>query len=276
MRTESNIGLAASRRRFLKTAFGTLALTGLLRRPAFAEPQQLAARIAETPESHVLAAPLRRAAKALSDFESVQDYQATFVRQELVGKSLIKSRMALKLRHDPFSVYVKYLEPNAGREAIYVEGQHDNLVLAHETGFASLVGTLRLDPKGKLAMEGNRYPITMIGIRKMVESVIEQWLQFAASEDVKVNFYPDAKIADQSCQVYETLLAAPVNNLAYQTIRLYFDAESGLPIRSQSYGFAEKNAAKPPLLEDYHYQSLKMNVGLSNSDFDTANFEYNY
>ena len=52
--------------------------------------------------------------------------------------------MALKIRcgrdtdqgHQPFSVYMKFLKPRAvaGREVIWVKGQNDNKLIAHEGG----------------------------------------------------------------------------------------------------------------------------------------------
>ena len=74
----------------------------------------------------------------------------------------------MKVRHEPFSVYMHFDEPHAGREVIFVEGRNNNNLLVHEAGFASLIGTLELEPTGSQAMAENRYPITKAGIQKMI------------------------------------------------------------------------------------------------------------
>jgi len=271
-----NVAAATSRRSFLRTASVAVMASGvaeLIRRPAVAETK-LAARIAETPESHPLLPALKSTAQSLKELEAVKDYQATFVRQELVARRLLSSRMELKVRHEPFSVYLKYLEPYAGREVIYVSGKNDGKLQAHDTGLAGLVGTLSLDPQGSMAMDGNRHPITMIGIRNIAEIVIEQCLTLIHKEGVKVNFYPSAKIGDLPCKTYETILAKPVDGIEFQTSRIYFDAKTGLPVRAQALGFPDRAADKAPVIEDYSYLDLKTNVDLKDIDFDVENPQY--
>ena len=72
----------------------------------------------------------------------------------------------VKVRHRPFSVYVKFLGPAElkGREAIYIEGANDGNLMAHGTGIERVVGTLNLEPDSPLAMKGQRYPLTKIGV----------------------------------------------------------------------------------------------------------------
>jgi len=267
---------ARSRRDFLKIAGSAFAIGSVASlRPSLADTK-LAARIEDAPAEHPLLPALRRTAKSIESLSAVEDYEAILVREELIGRKTTKSRMELKLRHKPFSAYLNYVEPNAGREVIYNEGQNDGNLQVHETGFASLVGTLSLDPTGKLAMDGNRHPVTMIGIRKMAETVLESWLTLTSRDDVKVNYYPSAKIGDLACEVYECKLTKAAAGAEFQSTRIYFDTTTGFPIRAQAYGFPEKSGDKAKLVEDYLYLNLKTNVGLKNVDFDVANSKYGY
>ncbi|MGC4049837.1 MAG: DUF1571 domain-containing protein [Paludibaculum sp.] len=197
----------------------------------------------------------------LDALKEVKDYTATFLRKELVGEKLVSSTLDVKIRHEPFSVYLKFVEPYAGREVIYVAGKNDGKLQVHETGFASLVGTLSLDPTGKMAMDGNRYPVTLIGLRTMTETVVDKWLGVTKQDGLKVNVYPNATIGDLSCKAIETILAKPVDGLPYQTVRLYFDNATGIPIRVQSLAFAANPGEKQGVIEDYFYSKLKTNVG---------------
>lgn len=264
------------RRQFLAIA-GAGAL-GLMGRGARAEEVQIAALIDQAPQTHALIPALRTAMKSLDAAKALTDYEATLTKTEQVSREILTAKLQLKVRHSPYSVYIKYLEPGAGREAIYVTGRNQGLVAVHGTGLQALVGTLNIDPLGSTAMAENRYPITKAGMVVMTESLMEQWITLAKGEaaGVTVNNYPNAKIGTQACQTIEVVLAQPIDSSSYQTSRLYVDSASGLPIRVQQYAFPTRRGQKPVLVEDYLYQNLKTNIGLAEIDFDPANPKYGY
>ena len=242
----------------------------------FADPAQLAAKVKDTPESHPLVPALQMGTKALEALESTDDYTAEFTKREMIGKKLVDAKMELKVREKPFSVYLKILKPVAGREAVYVEGENDGRMKAHDVGFAGLAGTLTLDVDGALAMTDNRYPITMAGLRTMAAKVLEQWLSEVKHDDIDVNYFPNARIGKVSCKAIETVHAVQHKGVKFAMTRLYVEAERGIPIRVQQYDFAEKANDKPVLVEDYLYSNIKLNVGLTDDDFSTANSDYNF
>lgn len=264
------------RRNFL-AVLGASAL-GLLHKPGFAEEIQLAALIDQAPQAHVLIPALRAALAALDAVKLLTSYEASFTKTELVGRTTLTTKMQLKVRHEPFSVYVKYLDPHAGREAIYVAGGHDNKVVVHETGLASLIGTLKLDPNSSTAMDENRYPINRIGMKKLVETIMSVWVNQAKQNaaGITVNNYPNSKIGDQSCQTIESVLAQPIGTDSYQTTRMYIDTATKLPVRVQQYAFPARRGQKPVLVEDYLYQNVKTNISLTDLDFDPNNPRYGY
>src|SRR5688572_28469945 len=112
---------------------------------------------------HPLEPALDRAYKALRQIErNVKDYTCTLVKRERVdGKLTEHEYMFTKVRHEPFSVYMYFLKPEdtTGREVIYVTGQNDVNLIAHEAkGIKALVGAVSLKPNSPMAMQGNRYP----------------------------------------------------------------------------------------------------------------------
>lgn len=270
---------AYSRRRFLiNAAGGALALgTGvILGNRIFADPAQLAARVKDTPESHALIPALQMGTKALESLESVKDYTAEFTKLEMIGKKLTETKMELKIREKPFSVYLKILKPVAGREALYIEGENDGRMKAHDVGFAGLAGTLTLDVDGTIAMTDNKYPITMSGLRTMTAKVLEQWLDDVKHKDIDVNYFPNARIGKVSCKAIETSHRSQKSGVKFAMTRLYVEKERGIPIRVQQYEFADKAGDKPVLVEDYLYANIKLNVGLTDKDFSTENPAYNF
>ncbi len=251
---------------------------GSFQSPVFAGETKLAALIDASPQTHVLIPALRTALASLDVLQTINDYEANFTKTEKVGRSTITSKLHLKVRHEPFSVYVKYLDPHVGREAIYIQGRNDNKVVVHGTGLASLAGTMRLDPNSSTAMSENRYPIFKVGMKLLVENIIGVWINQAKQNagGITVNNYPNSKIGDQSCHAIETVLTLPIGTDSYQTTRLYFDSATKLPVRLQQYAFPDRRGQKPTLVEDYLYQNVKTNLALQDVDFDPSNPRYGY
>ncbi len=238
--------------------------------------QKIAARIEQAPEKHPLLLALKMASESLAKVENVRDYTATFVKNERIRGELKSAKMELKLREKPKGVYLKFIEPHAGREVIYQPDKNGGKLQVHDTGLAALVGTLSLDPEGKLAMEENRHPVSQIGLKSMLEMLIDQWLKETRVKDVTVNFYPNARIGNLSCRVIEVSHSRPHSAVVHHMTRLYLNAETGLPVRIQNYDFPATSTAKALLVEDYYYMDVKTNVGLKDIDFDTSNPAYDF
>lgn len=250
-----------------------LLVSGLATAPASAETR-IAARIAEVEATHPLAPVLRFAQTSLERLEQVEDYEAVLIKREMIGDELRTSRMHLKLREEPKSVYLKFIEPHAGREVIFRPDANGGNMLVHETGIASLVGTLQIDPEGDLAMQENRYPINKIGLRNLLTLMQERWLAETALDGAVVKYYPEAKVGELSCKVVEVSYPEYHQDLRYQVCRLYVDAATNLPVRVQNYEFSRRG--EPVLVEDYYYSNLRTNVGLTDMDFSTSNPNYGY
>lgn len=259
------------------------ALTGLLAGATLAVPssglllaETRIAAVSKLEKGHELAPALRMAREADAAFQKIEDYTATFHKDEVVGKRRIRQEMQIKVREDTFSVYLKFLKPDAGREVIYVDGKNSGNLLTHGTGLEAVVGTLELDPKGSLAMEDSRYPVTLIGMRKMVRKIITQWQSELTLSGIKVNFYPNAKIGSLECRVVQTTHAKKQPGARFHMTRLYVSKKSGLPVRVEQFAFPSKTGAKPIMLEQYTYLDVKTNAGLKSIDFDTRNPKYDY
>ena len=92
------------------------------------------------------------------------------------------------------SIYFKFQKPNRGREAIYVAGRHNGQVVAHDVGLGKLVaGTMHLDPKGSMAMEENRHPITEAGIGALIDTVAKHWAIELTPEESRVDVPPECR-----------------------------------------------------------------------------------
>ncbi len=150
-------------------AGGFLAIVSGQQVPAPAGDVQPAGYDARLDAASRLLPVLRWTRQEIASIEKdVADYSATLVARERIGGKLGDyERTLLKVRHRPLSIYACVLAPeeHKGDEAIYVEGRNDGKLLGHTTGITGrLVGTVALDPGGSTAMEGQRHPITELGI----------------------------------------------------------------------------------------------------------------
>lgn len=228
-------------------------------------------------EAHPLYLPLQEAYKAREALKVVKDYEAVFVKRELIGRRLQKTTMNLKLRVEPFSFYLKFIDANAGREVIYNEGRLNNQMQIHEAGIKSLAGTVLRLPNAPDVMAENRYPANMVGLKNMLDKVIAQWEEEGKFGEVKTQKYPDAKLpTGEDCVAYESLHPTPRTQFKFHVTRLWIDKKTGLAIRVEQLGFPQKGDKEPPVVEEYTYGSLKSNLKLTDYDFDVRNKSYKF
>jgi hypothetical protein len=240
---------------------------------------------------HPLEPALDRAYKALNAINrNIKDYTCTLVKRERVdGKLTDTEYMFTKIRHQPFSAYMYFLPPPAvpgrpaptdnvsGREVIYVEGQNDNNLMAHEgKGLKALVGTVSLKPSSPMAMQGNRYPITEVGILNLTKRLIEVGETDRKFGECEVQEYPNAKINNRTATCIQVKHPIPRNNFRYHLARIYIDDELNIPIRFEAYDWPKETGGQPLLLEEYTYVNVKINVGLTDADFDPRNPNYRF
>lgn len=259
---------------------------------------------------HPLDPVLDRAREALAYHRREHvDFTATLVKRERIhGKLSPESSMLLKLRYRaveptsplavnssidaasnrqsetrPFDVYLKFLSPasTAGREVIWRQGENDDHLIVHEAGFLNLT-RLHLAPTSGLAMMGNRYPITDIGIENLLEKLIEKGLRDRELGDCVVRVTDDIEIDGKLCQRIEILHPEPTVTIAGREIAFDFyraiidiDTVRNVPLHYASYRWP-KPGGEPELEEEYTYLDLKLNCGLNDQDFDPENSDYHY
>ncbi len=232
------------------------------------------------PDEHPLAPALAWAKAKRPGVAAIKDYSAIMVKQERLSGELGEQQyMFVKVRHEPFSVYTYFMAPAdlKGQEAIYVEGKNGNEIQAHGTGLQkTMFGTVSLSPTGLIAMRGQRYPITRIGVLNLVDRLIEvaeKDLEYGESE---VKIFRNATLNGRSCTCLQVVHPVPRNNFLYHIARIFIDDELCVPVRHEAYDWPKEPGGAPELLEQYTYVNLKMNNGFTDADFDVRNPNYGY
>ncbi len=248
-----------------------------------AASQPVAAEL--TLPQHPLIPVLKMAYTGLNQMDRhVTDYTATLVKRERIeGKLSDYEYMYCKVRHKPFSVYMYFLGPKEikGREVLYVEGLNQDVkgiskIKAHEGSGIKRLVTVNLLPTSGLAMRGQRYPITEIGIRTLTQRLIEVGEQDKQFGECEVKYFRQAKVQDRVCTCVQVVHPVRRKNFRFHVARVYIDDELQIPIRYESYDWPKQQGGRPVLLEEYTYMKLKLNPGLTKADFDPNNPNYKF
>jgi len=243
-------------------------------------PQPGAAAAPAATNEHPLAPALRIAYDGHKRISQIQDYTCTLVKKERVDGVVGEHQYIFcKIRHKPFSVYMYFLGPEdiKGRECIYVEGANDGKLLAHEEqGFKARFGTVALLPNSFLAMKGQRYPITMTGIEVMVKRLIEVAEKDSKFGECDVKFFQGAKINGRVCTCIQVTHPVARRQFDYHLARVFIDDEMQVPARFEAYTWPTQQGGQPELVEEYTYVNMKLNVGLTDMDFDKHNPTYKF
>ncbi|MGW8258215.1 MAG: DUF1571 domain-containing protein [Thermoguttaceae bacterium] len=230
------------------------------------------------PNEHPLMPALRWAYSGIGNIEKISDYSATLAKRERIdGKLNDYEHMFIKVRHHPFSVYMYFLSQPKGQEVIYVEGANDNLMLAHTTGIKDkMFGTVKLKPDGPIAMKGQRYPLTELGILNLTRRLVQVAEQDIKYGECEVKFFKNAKINNRVCTCVQVVHPVPRRNFLFNIARIFVDDELNIPIRYESYGWPKEPGASPELIEEYTYLNVKLNNGFTDADFDAKNPNYHF
>jgi hypothetical protein len=216
--------------------------------------------------------------------KSMQDYSCLLVKQERIkGELMPTEHIHAEIRNErmvngiktPFSVYLRFLKPEemSGRQVIYVKGANNGKIVGQEfKGIRALAGAVWLRPDGLLAMQGQRYPITDIGIENLVVKLIERAIQDKKNDPqgkfTTVRFIKGAKINGRQCTVLEAKHPEKKPWFDFYLARVFIDDELQVPVRYAAYSWATVPGGKPVLEEAYTHLNIKPNVGLKDEDFD--------
>lgn len=220
-----------------------------------------------------LAGGIELGEKSLTRLRQTADYEAIFSKRERVDGILISQSMDLKLSREPFSLYMRFRSgKERGREVLYVSGAYHGKMLVHERGVRAIAGTLKVDLDDSLVMAENRHQITETGMEHLLDRAVEYWKQVRNGDfgPVEATFCDDDALGP-TLQVTHSKKDALAE--LYVT-RLSFDRETKLPVKFQQFGFPDRPGDEPPLVEEFSYSDIRMDVGLTDADFNPRNPAY--
>ncbi|HEY5996729.1 MAG TPA: DUF1571 domain-containing protein [Candidatus Deferrimicrobiaceae bacterium] len=199
--------------------------------------------------------------RAKAAWARVDDYACELHRQERHGDRLYRQKGVKVLFRKPYAIRMKWTEGEiAGMEALYVRGKHGGKMLVHSGGFFGFL-TLRLDPAEPRAMKLNRHPITESGLGDLLDMIVRNHDRSVAAGEGTWRYGGEDDLGGRRTAIFSASLPAGKDYYAKGLI-VNFDLETGLPIRVAAYG------DDGLLLEEYWFDGLRLNVGLTDRDFE--------
>jgi hypothetical protein len=240
-----------------------------------------------TPEQRAeqnLAKKIELLKKGMAFLQATPDYTAQFMKRELVNGELLEEQtMAMKVRHEPFSIYLKWLDGDAGREVMYVDGVNDGKMLVHSgTGWKSRLPAILMEPDSTLAMQEARYPVTRAGMLALADTIIGFNQKDLESKSFShCHHLEDQLVGNRSCHCFVLEYKDRAANGDYRKSMTLIDKEWCIPLYIKNFGWpaddvkrSEEELDELTLLEHYVYTDVKFRAALTQLDSDHANEDY--
>lgn len=240
------------------------------------------------PVPHPLESVMQYATQSLAFLTTqVRDYSCRVVKQERIdGRLQPMEFIDAKIRHhheqsgavvQRESLYLHFLSPAtiADREVLWVEGRNNGRMTVRRGGTRFQYLTLDLDPHGDAAMQYSRYPVTESGMLDMVRKLVEVGHADMQYGECDVNTFKGVKLDGRPCRCIEVTHPRRRSVFRFHIARIYIDDEYPLPLRYEAYDWPA-GTKKPPLVEQYTFQNVSLNVGFTDAEFERNYEEYRF
>ena len=220
--------------------------------------------------------------KGIDSFQNVPGYTATFFKQERMHGILgDEQSIELKMKHEPFSVYMKWTAGDArGQQLIYVEGLNDGNLLVQPGGIRGrLTGVLSLEPDGTMAMSQARHPVTQAGLVELARTILQyQDADLERGDGFLCELHDNQKFADRDCYLFTCVYENASVNADYRKSLIFIDKELSMPVCVKNYTWAKDanpdTIDEETLAEFYAYSEIQLQKQLIAAEFDASNPDY--
>lgn len=232
--------------------------------PRAGAPENMLAADADARAEAVRKDPLAYLRRVKDNCARLEQYTLTLTRVERRGffRTLKgPERIACKFRRSPFSVYMKWLDPQVKYgESTYVQGRDGNKVR-----FRPRHGLFGLPP-GVFAVELHtpvtwgeaRHPMTSFGLERLMEQSLDG---IDAGEEYILRYEGLAQLPESNRLVHHLYFEFPNWKHKAPIEDLYVDVETNLPVATYlRYKSGRLDAA-------YIYDDVNVDVSLTDDDF---------
>lgn len=176
----------------------------------------------------------------------------------------------------PLGVTLEFLGPDtvAGRRVLFVEGQNDDKLLVRKGGrrFGYLV--IDLDPFGPSVQRESLMPVNEIGFGHQLDRTIrilgQDMAADPAGDNTIVEHITTATIDGRPCEMLRVTHPRRRDGLQFFSASVAIDSEWHVPVRFDAYDWPTTPGQDPPLLAEFIYTNVRLNVGLDDATFSPA------
>jgi Protein of unknown function (DUF1571) len=218
--------------------------------------------------------------------QTVHDFTCRLVKRERIGGYLqdmhyIDMQVREEVVRDerlvqPLSIYLYFWAPRlvAGRKVIYVEGQNEGKMLVRNGGRHFDYVVASVDPNGDNAHEETLVPITQIGFNRLLGQMIDVLERHRAADpsgtNTKAERISGAKLNQRLCTVIRVTHPLEQPGLEFHVANVFVDNELHAPVRVDYSGWPKSPGGPAPLIAEYTYTELKLNVKLPAETFNRS------
>jgi outer membrane lipoprotein-sorting protein len=205
---------------------------------------------------------------------AAKTYTFTLERWEVVdGKRQAIEVMAVSHRK-PGDIYARWVgETDKGQELLYRPGWNEGQLRVNPPG---PVPTLDLDPRGAVAMRGNRHSIDELGFSYLVGRIAGDHARLVkdGAPDAVFTDLGSRQVSGRPAQCYRARLPRQrLNGLYADQVEICVDEGLGLPTSVDAF---EDKGGTMVQVEHYVFRDVKVNPPLSDKDFDPDNPAYDF
>lgn len=223
--------------------------------------------------------------------QTVHDFTCRMVKRERIDGILQENHFVdMQVREEvrsggqvvrPLAISLRFLAPAkiASRRVLFVAGQNDGKMLVRNGGKHFDYVVAKIDPDGKTAREESLVPITEVGFTRLLNLMISVLERHAHAdpkgENTKVERIAGAKLNGRPCNVVRVTHPRKEEGLEFHVVNVFIDDELRVPVRVDYSDWPRHTGQTPPLLAEYTYTQLKLNVNLPANAFDPTALKSN-
>jgi len=205
-------------------------------------------------------------------YAKVEDYTAIFtVHNQNKEEGHKRDTILIKFKK-PLRLYMKWIEgPKAGRQLLYVPGKYGKVVLIREVGVLGLF-TLQLNPEGRTFRDRAKRGIENAGLAGMVNLISDNLRRGMENGEVRLRDYGWVRGEDgvRARKIEGVFINVEKNGYEAHRTVVYLDEQTHLPVKVETF------SSSSTLIASYSLRNIRLNIGLSDYDFDRRNKIYGF
>lgn len=215
----------------------------------------------------------------------VRDYTCTMVKQEMLPSGMSEEQeIDVLFRQQPYSVVLTWRRnPGLAERVIYVkdrwidedaDSDDERQLAVCQPGAVArlLVKSIKQPIHGKLAQKSSRRYVDEFGFARALDLLIKYCEIARESGDLKLEYCGETRFDGRPVWVVRrTLPYTGIGGLYPDRIaEVFIDKEYRVPVAV--YCYADDAKEKHNLLGKYEYRNIRMQAGLSETDFDPKTY----